>query len=432
MSNIISIIIALIIFSVLVLIHEFGHFIVAKKNGIVVNEFSIGMGPRICSFEKGGTKYSIKCLPFGGSCAMLGEDEDTVVEGSFNSKSVWARMAVVFAGPFFNFILAFVLSFIVIVAIGTDKSYVTAVDKSSPAYEAGLRKGDIITKYNGAGVSIGREMYLEDFVNPLGSDSVKLTFIRNGKKHKISYKPEEVKKYMVGMSYNAGDTEATIGNVTAGSAMDEAGAQPGDVVVAVDGTEIKSGDELQKYIEENPFGDNTVTITVNRNGKTKELEMTPQYQTVYSKGFDYNLARKRMPFGRTLKYSFVEVKYQINTVLKSLKMLVTGKVSANEVSGPVGIVSAIGDTYEASKSEGAYMALLSLINMAIMLSANLGVMNLLPLPALDGGRIVFCIIEVIKGKPVSRDKEGMVHFIGFALLMVLMVFLIFNDVRKLL
>ena len=129
---------------------------------------------------------------------------------------------------------------------------------------------------------------------------------------------------------------------------------------------------------------------------------------------------------------FVEVKYQINTVLKSLKMLVTGKVSANEVSGPVGIVSAIGDTYEASKSEGTYMALLSLINMAIMLSANLGVMNLLPLPALDGGRIVFCIIEVIKGKPVSRDKEGMVHFIGFALLMVLMVFLIFNDVRKLL
>ena len=214
--------------------------------------------------------------------------------------------------------------------------------------------------------------------------------------------------------------------------MDEAGAQPGDVVVAVDGTEIKSGDELQKYIEENPFGDNTVTITVNRNGKTKELKMTPQYQTVYSKGFEYNLARKRMSFGRTLKYSFVEVKYQINTVLKSLKMLVTGKVSANEVSGPVGIVSAIGDTYKASKSEGAYMALLSLINMAIMLSANLGVMNLLPLPALDGGRLVFCIIEVIKGKPVSRDKEGMVHFIGFALLMVLMLFLIFNDVRKLL
>lgn len=325
MSNIISIIIALIIFSVLVLIHEFGHFIVAKKNGIVVNEFSIGMGPRICSFEKGGTKYSIKCLPFGGSCAMLGEDEDTVVEGSFNSKSVWARMAVVFAGPFFNFYSCICLSVIVIAAIGTDKSYVTAVDKSSPAYEAGLRKGDIITKYNGTGVSIGRELYLEDFVNPLGSDNVKLTFIRDGKKQKISYKPEEVKKYMVGMSYNSGDTEATIGNVTAGSAMDEAGAQPGDVVVAVDGTEIKSGDELQKYIEENPFGDNTVTITVNRNGKTKELKMTPQYQTVYSKGFEYNLARKRMSFGRTLKYSFVEVKYQINTVLKSLKMLVTRK-----------------------------------------------------------------------------------------------------------
>lgn len=128
-------------FGLLVLIHEFGHFIVAKKNGVFVNEFSVGMGPRILSkVAKSGTRYSLKILPLGGSCAMLGEDEDNEEEGSFNSKSIWARMAIVFAGPFFNFILALLLAFIVIGAKGADVSYVTNVDKASPAYEAGLRQ----------------------------------------------------------------------------------------------------------------------------------------------------------------------------------------------------------------------------------------------------------------------------------------------------
>ena len=150
MQTAISIIIALLIFGLLVLIHEFGHFIVAKKNGVVVNEFSIGMGPRIFSrVAKSGTRYSVKILPLGGSCAMLGEDEDNEEEGSFNSKSIWARMAIIFAGPFFNFILAFVLALVVIGFVGADISYVTSVDENSPAYEAGLRTGDRITNYNG-------------------------------------------------------------------------------------------------------------------------------------------------------------------------------------------------------------------------------------------------------------------------------------------
>ena len=153
MQTLISIIIALIIFSVLVLIHEFGHFIVAKKCGVVVNEFSVGMGPRLLSrVAKSGTRYSIKALPFGGSCAMLGEDEDNAEEGSFNSKPLWARMAIVVAGPFFNFILAFLLALIVIGYNGVDISYVSKVTEGSNAYEAGLREGDRITKYNGATV----------------------------------------------------------------------------------------------------------------------------------------------------------------------------------------------------------------------------------------------------------------------------------------
>lgn len=431
MSNVISIIIALIIFSVLVLIHEFGHFIVAKMNGIVVNEFSIGMGPRICSFEMRGTRYSLKWLPFGGSCAMLGEDEDTDMEGSFNSKSVWARMAVIFAGPFFNFILAFLLAIVISAAIGVDESYVIQVDTDSPAYEAGIREGDIITKYNGARVSTGREMALEDYVNPIDAGELSISFIRDGEKKTVSYEPEATKKYMVGMEYTGSDASAQVSKVIKNGAMDEAGVKVGDVVVAVDGTEISSGKQLQQYLQEHPFGDETVKITIQRNSRLIELEMTPQFTTMYSSGFSYNLTREKQSVGGIIKYSFIEVQYQIKTVFKSLKMMITGQVSADEVSGPVGIVGTIGKVYNTSRTSGFYIVVMNLINMAIILSANLGVMNLLPIPALDGGRLVFCFVEVILGRPVQRDKEGFVHFIGFALLMVLMVFLIFNDIRKL-
>ena len=431
MQTFISIIIALIIFSVLVLIHEFGHFIVAKKCGVVVNEFSIGMGPRILShMAKSGTRYSLKILPLGGSCAMLGEDEDNVEEGSFNSKPLWARMAIVFAGPFFNFILAFLLALIVIGFNGADISYVTQVDENSAAYAAGLRAGDRITNYDGTSVSVGREIYLEDYVDPLDGDEMSLTFVRDGEKHTIKYKPEADKKYRVGMSYSTGQMPAEISSVTKGSAMESAGVQIGDTVVAINGTEISSGDELAQYIEENPFGSEEVYITLDRKGKEINVTVKPEETVIYSPGFYYNLGREKQSAAGTIKYSFVEVRYEIVTVLKSLKMLVTGQVSANEVSGPVGIVDVIGDTYSETKSAGFAVTLFTMMNLAIMLSAILGVMNLLPIPALDGGRLFLYIVELIIRRPIPKDKEGMIHFIGFILLMALMIFLIFNDVRK--
>lgn len=431
METFISIVIALIIFSVLVLIHEFGHFIVAKKNGVVVNEFSIGMGPRILSrVAKSGTRYSVKILPLGGSCAMLGEDEDNDEEGSFNSKSIWARMAIVFAGPLFNFILAFLLALIVIGFNGADVSYVTQVAEGSAAYEAGLRAGDRITNYDGTSVSVGREIYLEDYVNPLDGDEMSVTFVRDGKKQTIKYTPDADKKYRVGMSYGTGNVPAEISAVTKGSAMEKAGVRVGDIVVEIDGTKITSGDQMSAYIEENPFSDKEVKITLNRDEEEVKVTVVPEESTIYSSGFYYNLGREKQSILGTIKYSAVELRYEINTVLKSLKMLITGQVSANEVSGPVGIVNVIGDTYSQTKSEGFMITLFTMLNMAIMLSANLGVMNLLPIPALDGGRLFLYIVELIIRKPIPKDKEGFIHFIGFVLLMALMVFLIFNDIRK--
>ena len=431
MQTLISIIIALIIFSVLVLIHEFGHFIVAKKCGVVVNEFSIGMGPRLVSrVAKSGTRYSIKALPLGGSCAMLGEDEDNQEEGSFNSKPLGARMAIVFAGPFFNFILAFILALIVIGFNGADISYVVKVDENSAAYDAGLREGDRIVNYNGTAVNVGREIYLEDYVSPLDGSEISLTFVRDGKKQKIYYKPEADKRYRVGMNYAQGERPAEITNIAKNSAMDKADVRVGDIIVSINGVKVKSGEEVKQYIEQNPFDGNEVRMTLERKGKEISVTLVPEEMTVYTAGFSYNLGREKQSVAGTLKYSMVEVRYEIMTVLKSLKMLVTGKVSANEISGPVGIVDVIGDTYQETKSEGALITLFTMLNLAIMLSANLGVMNLLPIPALDGGRLFIYIIELIIRRPIPKDKEGMIHFVGFVLLMMLMVFLIFNDVRK--
>ena len=145
----------------------------------------------------------------------------------------------------------------------------------------------------------------------------------------------------------------------------------------------------------------------------------------------FSAARVKVNPIQTLKYSAIEVKYWINTVFESLKMLFTGKVTKDDVAGPVGIVSAISDVVEQSKPDGVFYVILNLANWVVMISANLGVMNLLPIPALDGGRLLFLLIEAVRGKPVDQKKEGLVHLIGMALLMILMFFILFNDITKL-
>lgn len=366
-----SIIIALLIFSVIVIIHELGHFLLAKKNGIIVNEFSVGMGPRIFTIVKGKsglhfmlfpstkgdlenpdwegrTLYSLKLLPIGGSCMMLGEDEEIENEGAFNKKGVWARISVVVAGPIFNFILAFFLAIVVIGFVGYDPPLLLSVEEGMPMSEAGFKAGDEIVKINNNSIHFERE--------------------------------------------------------------------------------------LRNYIQFHPFNGDPVKIVYKRDGEKNTTFVTPiETENGYRLGFGVgDIARvKTNPMG-VMKYGFLEVKYWIVTTVESLKLLITGKVGLNDMAGPVGIVNMIGDTYEANKVDGLLIAVLSMFNISILLSANLGVMNLLPIPALDGGRLVFLIIEAFRGKPIDQEKEGMVHLIGMVALMLLMAVVMFNDIRRLL
>lgn len=371
-----KILIALLVFTVLIVFHELGHFLLAKKNGVFVKEFSVGMGLRLVTFarfcavgeekkrfhfrfltkgeyfeeEEGfreNTKYSIKLLPIGGSCAMLGEMDALEDERSFNKKGVFARIAIVAAGPLFNFFLAFFFALIIVGSVGYDPAKVLYVAPGMPFSESGIKEGDTITSINGTSIYFAREINAYMTFHPMDGSPVEIGYEHEGEEHMAVIVPEKVSNgaFRLGFSYN------------------------------------------------------------------------PAY-------------REKTDVGGVLKSSVYEVKYWISLTIKSLGKMISGEVKKEEVAGPVGVVNIIGDTYEETKSEGAWLVVLNLLNISILLSANLGVMNLIPFPALDGGRLIFLILEAIRGKPVPVEKEGMVHFIGFALLMLLMVFIMYNDISR--
>lgn len=351
MSTVINVIIGLIMFGFIIFFHELGHFLLAKKNGIGVIEFAVGMGPALCSFTKKETKYSLRLIPMGGYCMMLGEDEEVKDEHSFSEKSVSARLAVVLAGPIFNFILAFVFSLILIGICGYDRAVVNDFSKDSPAKEAGVMKGDVITAYNG---------------------------------HKV-YNFREILVY----------------------------------------TQLNQSDA-------------DITLTVERDGESYDYTFAPKLSDrgAYLMGIAGGV-RERKDAWNVVKYSLLEMRYQVKTVYLSLKYLITGKLGFQNLSGPVGIVSMINDTInEAKDSAGGDTSLaiinviLNMINFSILISANLGVMNLLPIPALDGGRALMLLIEGIFKKRLSMQKEALINTIGFMLLVGLMVVVLFQDIFK--
>ena len=413
----------------IIIFHELGHFLLAKRNGIAVTEFSLGMGPRLLSKVVGETRYSLKLFPIGGSCMMVGEDDDDDSQGSFNRASVWARISVVAAGPIFNFILAFIFAMIITSVIGYDPSTILQVEEGSPAQKAGLQEGDVITEFQGRHISIGRDLELYMTLHGLQDENVTLTYERDGEEHEISYTADSQTSYLLGFYYSTeGEPEVT--QVMLDGSMMEAGVQAGDIIREINGVKISTGQDIQDYIAANPLDGSEITLGIERNGDIRQISVTPKMTKQVDSGFVYNLYREKTNFPGVIKYSAVEVRYWITSTIESLVMLVKGQFTVNDLSGPVGIINVIGDSYEEAKTEGTVMVWMQMLYWAILLSANLGVMNLLPIPALDGGRLVFLIIEAIRRKKINPNVEGMIHFAGFVLLMVLMVFVMFNDIRR--
>ena len=344
----------IIIFGAVVIAHEFGHFLLAKANGIHVVEFSVGMGPSLISVKKGETKYSLRLFPIGGACMFEGEDglaekDEEPGEGSFLKAPVWGRISTVVAGPFFNFILAFVIAFI-----------------------------------------------------------------------------------MVNMSDIIAIRDPVASQVLQGGGAEAAGLQAGDLIISVNGERMRLYQEISLYMQASYRGGD-LDVIYERDGERITTILTPQYdQTtgVYMLGIAN--ADFVEPKGlATFRYAWYEMRYSVKATYKSLAMLFRGQVGREDVAGPVGIaVNVVGKTYETAKSYGWQTVVLNMLNITLMLSVNLGILNLLPIPALDGGRLVFLLVEVIRGKPVPPEKEGMVHFVGLMFFMVLMVVIFFNDLAN--
>ncbi len=448
-----NIIVALLIFTVIVVIHEFGHFLLAKKNGVGVPEFSVGMGPRLITYAKTNsghvikllcsqkdfenrqdwqnvTKYSWKLFPIGGSCAMVGEDEANDSEDSFNSKGVWARFSIVFAGPFFNFILAFVFSIIILSYSGIDYPVIRVVYDGQPASQSGIKTGDTVKSINGKKITIGREITTYTQLHPLTGEDVEVVVERDGKTQTFNINPH-YKTFLFGFSYSTNEKESSqISSVTEGGAFEKAGIKDGDIIKSVNGEPVSNAGELGNVMNRVNQDGREVRFTVEREGSEHEFLVTPVEYETYTLGFNAAFDEKGGSPLEVLKYSFVEVKYWIVTTVASLGQLVTGRLSMNDVSGPVGIVNVVGSAIDQSISLGIMAVIMQMLYMSVLLSANLGVMNLLPLPALDGGRLVFILIEAVRGKPIDREKEGFVHFAGLVVLMLFMVFVMYNDIIK--
>lgn len=361
---------------------------------------------------------------------MLGEDtEEEQLPGSFNAAPVWGRISVVAAGPVFNFILAFVLSVLIVGFVGYNPAEIMQVKEGSAAEAAGLRPGDIIKEYQGYHIDLGKDLYLYSYLNQLEADEViHIVYERDGKEYETSFTPDVNVRYLLGLNRSADSMEVT--SLIEGMPLEDAGVKQGDVITGINGVKIADGAAYDAYIQEHPLSDEPVDITYMRDGLEYEATITPaEYRTADS-GFSYRGNCVKAEGFEVLKYGALEVKYMLRSTLVSLRELFTGGLGVKDLSGPVGVVDAIGTTYEESKSQGMLMVWMNMLYMAVLLSANLGVMNLLPFPALDGGRLVFLILEAIRRKPVNRQLEGMVHFAGLMFLMMLMVVVMYHDILR--
>lgn len=341
--QVLSIILAILAFGVLVIVHEFGHFITAKRGGVQVNEFWIGMGPTVLKHEYHGTMYCLKLLPFGGACVMEGEDGESESEHAFGRARLRRRILIVAAGALMNFLIGFVILLF--------------------AVQAPSENGFITT---------------------------------------------------------------TVASISEGSSVLEGGLQEGDTIISIDGFRLLVRSDLN--VAMGMSSSTTHSVKVRRGGETVELPSVP-FEARIDDGEGGKLIG--LTFGATPDNVVSRVQHAALTALDdarlvwvSLGQLLGGRVGVNDLSGPVGVASTMAVT--------ARVNIRAFLQLVAFISINLGVMNLLPLPALDGGRLVFLIIEGIRRKPVPPKYEGLVHAAGLMLLLMLMVYVTGQDILRLL
>lgn len=391
-----GIIIAIVIFGIIVTVHEFGHFICAKLSGIKVLEFSVGMGPKIIQRQKGETMYSLRILPVGGYCAMEGEDSTDEDPRSFRNAKLWKRMIVLVAGAFMNFVLGFCV-LIPMVSMMDDVPTTTISGftgiKNDENLAAGFRCRTIAWRF--------------------------------GKRLSVTDINEEIPASEMGYGGWLNDD----GSVIYYSSSNEK-LRKGDKILSIDGTRVFSTLDLSFIFETASAKDGKRSVTVKRDGKKIKIDNVEFHNSIDGDEWDFGLIYNKKTPLTVIKGSSDIFMSMSHIVGLSLKQLVTGKVEKEAVSGPVGVVSEINEV-ATQKTENKSDIIFNLFYITALITINVGIFNLLPVPGLDGGRLLFCFIELVRGKPIKPEHEGYVHLAGMLLLFGIMIFATYNDIIKL-
>lgn len=379
----ITAIVTIVMFLIMVSLHEFGHYIVARVLDFKILEYAIGFGPAIFKREKNSILYSVRVVPFGGYCKFEGEDEESSDPRAFSNRPVWRRILVVAAGGVFNIILGFLIFMVIMPSLSpVSTNVINSVVENSYLEQCGVQPGDKIIEIDGKNISFYNDITLYTS-NLSGDEEIDLTVKRNGEKLDFTVKPTEQK-----ITYNYTDEGV-------------------EYISAINGEE-----EMQLI----PYSENLL--------KQEDLIGKSQVQTRYIIGF--------VPQTQDITAlniwgnAWNNTKFVVKLVYRSLWEMVTGKVGVEQMSGPVGIVNEVNNAVNQGSHSWLYV-----LNLMALLTINLGVFNLLPFPALDGGRLFFMIVELIRRKPIPPEKEGMVHAIGIILLFALIIFISFHDILKL-
>ncbi|HKP98346.1 MAG TPA: RIP metalloprotease RseP [Fibrobacteria bacterium] len=423
--------VGLIGLSLMVFIHELGHFAVAKWVGVKVHTFSIGFGKKLIRFKRGDTEYALSAIPFGGYVAMAGESPDDGGYGNsdeFRNKPILSRLGIAVAGPAANLIFAFAILFGLYLS-GVQEPKVSMVvgevEEGSAGATAGIRPGDEVLKLNGKPQE-GWEQFMQD-VAMEGGHPVPLQIRRNGKDTTLSLQSEINPKFGIAFSGITGEAEVVVAKVIPGKPAEKAGLKEGDKILYVDGIRIPSATALIEMV--NGSKGSPITIALVRDDKRREITVTPILDETSKRfivGIYPGLNVPTVLVKRTPAEAFkksIEKNYESGTmVLRTLTGIATGKIKLKALSGPIGIVQMIAGSLRQSLQK--FLEFMALLN------TNLAVLNILPLAITDGGVVMFLLLEAIRKKPLSLNTQGIINRVGFSFFLLLFLFVTFQDIIR--
>jgi len=420
----------LFVLGVLIFVHELGHFVMARRLGVRVLTFSLGFGPKVLKVTRDGIEYCVSAIPLGGYVKMAGENPDDPRTGrpdEFLSKSKWERFQILIAGPAMNIVLAIVVMAVVLAQGAEVPAYqdappvVGAVLPASPAEQVGIRPGDRLLSVAGRDVATWEQFFVAIGTKP--NRDVALTLRRDGQEVSLTVRPTSQTRYEVGDIGVLPDVSPSIRSVTSGDPGDRAGLEAGDVVYAVNGQRVVLAGQLSEVISKN--AGHPIVVTIRRRGEQRDITVTPEKRGARGVvGIAISNATKTFKPGplQAVKLSFQRNLEFSGLIFQTVGGLLVGQTSPRQLMGPVAIAQLSGESAEAG-----WLALFTLM---ASISLNLGILNLLPIPVLDGGHIFIMALEGVARRDFSMQVKERLFMAGFVLLMLLMVTVVYNDLTR--